>query len=75
MMYLTVGELKKALKDVPDNADDAIVLYQRIEDAYFEKHHWKGKKLKFEDGFSEYIEAFSAYYKPKQKVFVINAHY
>lgn len=71
-MYLTVGELKKALQDVPD---EVAISYQRIEDVYFEKHHWKGKRLKFEDGFSEYIEAFSAYYKGRQRIFVINAHY
>lgn len=72
MIYLTVGELKAALKDVPD---DAAVSYQRIEDIYFKEHHWKGRRLRFEDGFSEYIDAFSAYYKPRQKVFVINGHY
>jgi hypothetical protein len=37
--YLTVGGLKKFIEEhnVPD---DAIVLSQRVEDIYFEKHGW-----------------------------------
>ena len=35
---LTVGELKKSLEGLPDNTP---VLYQRIEDFYFDQHQWK----------------------------------
>lgn len=34
---LTVGKLKEAIKDLPD---DMPVAYQRIEDIYFNKHSW-----------------------------------
>lgn len=72
-MYMTVKDLKKSLQNVPDNYK---VYYQRIEDIYFLKYGWKGKKMKFNDPFfSEYIEAFSSYSKKKNKCFVINAHY
>lgn len=71
--YMTVKDLKKSLENVPDNYK---VYYQRIEDVYFLKHGWKGKKMKFNDSFfSEYIEAFSAYPHKKNKCFVINGHY
>ena len=39
--YLTVGELKKYLTDYPD---DALVVAQRVEDVYYEKHGWKTLK-------------------------------
>ena len=35
--YLTVGKLREAIKDMPD---DGLVLVQRVEDVYYEKHHW-----------------------------------
>lgn len=40
--YLTVGQLREAIKDLPDTAK---VYYERIEDVYFEKHNWKPEKL------------------------------
>lgn len=42
--YLTVGRLKEFLNEhrLPD---DAIVVVQRVEDVYYEKHHW-GSYLK-----------------------------
>lgn len=72
---MTVKDLKEALIGIPD---DYKVYYQRIEDVYFEKHGWSGKKMRFDEtGFSEYVRAFSAYayYKKRQKAFIINAHY
>lgn len=36
--HLTVGQLRKAMEGLPD---DAPVVYQRIEDVYFEKHGWE----------------------------------
>jgi predicted glycoside hydrolase/deacetylase ChbG (UPF0249 family) len=37
--YLTVGDLKKFLDkhNIPDNSP---VLIQRVENVYYEKHHW-----------------------------------
>jgi hypothetical protein len=37
---LSVGDLRKFLKDNPDLTDDAPVLVERIEDFYFEKNGW-----------------------------------
>jgi len=70
---LTIGELREALKDVPDNT---LVYYQRIEDWYFEKNGWVTIPLYFEDerNISNYIMATSAYKHPDGG-FVINAHY
>lgn len=74
---LTVGELRARLEGVPD---DALVLYQRIEDVYFETHGWKTVSLVWEreDEYSEYVPSFSAYKTTAadgRAVFVINAHY
>jgi len=71
-IYMTVKDLKRSLNDIPD---DYKIYYQRIEDIYFNKHGWKGKKIKFYDSFSEYIRAFSAYPKKNNKILVINGHY
>jgi len=71
--YLTAGQLKAALKNIPD---DAIVLYQRIEDMYFENHGWEPIELRWEEaGISDYIPVFSCYKHPDENVFVLNAHY
>lgn len=72
-LYLTVGQLKKALEGVPD---DTKVYYQRIEDQYFDKYGWKPKLLTWEPGEKcEYIQAWSAYKCDDSEEFVINAHY
>jgi hypothetical protein len=75
-LKLNAGDLKEALKDVHDSAK---ILYQRIEDSYFEENHWTTKKIEWEQGnICEYIEAFSAYSRKDEKgkdVFIINAHY
>ena len=78
--YMTVGDLKRALKDVPDNAE---VRVQRIEDFYFERCGWDGcvKRLPFgfeetEDEYSQYIQVHSAYlHRDDETVFVLNPHY
>lgn len=36
--YLRVGDLKKQLEKYPD---DALVVAQRVEDVYYEKHGWE----------------------------------
>ncbi len=53
------------------------ILYQRIEDFYFNENHWEGEEMSFEypNHTSEYIPAFSCYLHPITKKFVINAHY
>ena len=69
--FLTVGDLKEALKDVPNHIP---VRYQRIEDFYFDVNHWTSKIKKWDnDSESAYIRAFSSYYYDGD--FVINAHY
>jgi hypothetical protein len=35
--HLTIKDLKKMIEDMPD---DGLVLVQRIQDIYFENHHW-----------------------------------
>jgi len=37
---LTVGKLKELLNEY-ELSDDALVLVERVEDTYFENHHWK----------------------------------
>jgi hypothetical protein len=77
--YMTVGDLKKALENVPDDAE---VRYQRIEDFYFKENGWDKcvKALPFgfeetEEEYSQYIEVYSAYKHSDANVFVLNAHY
>ena len=40
---MTVAEMKKAIENLPD---DGIILFERIEDVYFEKHNWKPRREK-----------------------------
>jgi len=63
--YLTVGDLRSAMKDLPDNAK---VYYQRIEDVYFEKHGWKPDLLVPDDFMpdereldNQYVRAFAGF--------------
>lgn len=37
--YLTVGKLRRILSD-PEIKDDALVMIERVEDVYYEKHNW-----------------------------------
>ena len=48
--YLSVGQLRKNLEGLPDNAP---VYYQRIEDMYFEKNHWTTEKFVWENRFAK----------------------
>ena len=43
--HLTVKELKEAIKD---KADDAVILVERIEDRYYQKHGWRPVYVKGE---------------------------
>lgn len=47
-VVLSVGKLRKFLAEHPELSDDSPVLYQRIEDACFEKHGWKAVMLPWE---------------------------
>lgn len=38
--YLTIGKLRKFLEEHPELPDDSLVLTQRVEDVYYEKHGW-----------------------------------
>ena len=68
-----VGKLKEALKNVPD---DTPVMYQRIEDVYFQTHGWTTVTLPWDfDSSTEYIQSWWAGYLEKDKIFVIEAHY
>jgi hypothetical protein len=48
--YLTVGDLKKFLRDNPDITDDAPVVVERIQDIYFKDNGW-GVYLKEGDSY------------------------
>lgn len=76
--YLTVGQLKKFLKDLPD---DGKIYYQRIEDVYFEKHNW-GQNSKFMGSIEnlglskeEYIKVWSPVKYPNDNNLYLTAHY
>ena len=73
MYEFTVGTLKEKLKGLPD---DMPVMYQRIEDVYFEKHNWTSVEMRWEGAeTTEYIPVFTARKHWDNDVFVIDAHY
>lgn len=45
-MCKTIWDLKKKIQDLPD---DMPILYDRIEDVYFEKHWWEASYLYHEN--------------------------
>lgn len=76
--YLTVGKLKKYIEEnkLPD---DALILYQRIEDFYFNKNGWSKNSIKKSDPFwkghpDEYVVVWS-YCRYKDKNLYLTAHY
>lgn len=72
--YLTVGELRKRIADLPD---DAKVFYQRIEDVYFKEHGWttRNKVSEYPDYPDEWIRAFGVCRYRDDKDLYITAHY
>ena len=79
--YTTVGELKKFLKDnkIPD---EALILYQRIEDIYFKKYGWDKsmgtvKKPDFElEGMTDtYVTVWSPVKFKDDENLYLSAHY
>jgi len=51
--YYTVGQLRKFLEENKDIPDDAKIFIQRVEDVYFEEHHWGTIKIEGDMYWSE----------------------
>ena len=60
-MKLTVGDLKRKIKDLKDDAE---VLIERVEDVYFDKHGWEIERIVFQQDENliptEYSDVFNA---------------
>lgn len=72
--FLTVGELRRAMRDLPD---DAPVVYQRIEDTYFTQDGWQTvdrPSLDVPTQTTGYIRAYWAGSRGERVLF-IDAHY
>jgi hypothetical protein len=73
---LTVGELRKQLEGLPD---DAPVFYQRIEDAYFDRHGWTADRIMpspdFPGSVDDYIRAFGVVRYHNERALFLTAHY
>lgn len=73
---LTVGKLKEYLMAYPD---DALVVCQRIEDVYYEKHGWKTLKKPnpmYEGEDNEYTAVWSpVIYEDDKDCFYLDLHY
>ena len=72
---LTVGRLREAMKDLPD---DAPVFYERIEDVYFEKHGWTTEPRPNEYPEcppSQFIRAFTSIRYKDDNGLYITAHF
>ena len=77
MTQFTVKDLKRALEN---SSDDDVVCIERIEDVYFDKHHWETETHDFipdKPGLEtvEFMEAFGVAKLKKKKKFIIVAHY
>lgn len=74
--YLTVGKLKEYLAHYPD---DALVVAQRVEDVYYEKHGWQTLKKPdpmFKDHEIEYSPVWSpVLYRNDKECFYLDLHY
>jgi len=76
--YLTIGELKQVIKDMPD---DGIVHYERIEDFYFTENNWNPITLNDYMWYGElrefqYVRAYEARtHKGDDKNIYLTAHY
>lgn len=72
-----VGDLKKLFEKY-NISNNVVVLTQRIEDVYFEKHGWETLKIEsgiYKGEFDEYIPTHAAYYSEELKVIIIDCHY
>lgn len=73
--YLTVGTLKKFLEEhnLPDNAK---VVVERVEDAYYENNNWSVYEKDTDNGKSQYTPAWCAVrYKEDKDLLFIDLHY
>ena len=74
--YLRVGDLKKQLEEYPD---DALVVAQRVEDVYYEKHSWETLKRPdpiYSEFQTEYTPVWSpVIYRDDKDVFYLDLHY
>jgi hypothetical protein len=73
MLPLTVGSLREFISDLPD---DMLVLYERIEDVYFDIHHWTSTEIAdsmMPEHPDEYIQA-NIVWSNKDKL-LITAHF
>lgn len=80
--YMTVGDLKRFIKK-HNLKEDALVLYHRIEDVYFDKHKWGDSSVKKKSYFfpdedlmkDEFIVAFSPIKYKEDPNLYLTAHY
>lgn len=72
--YFTVGRLKKFLNDNKSLSDDSLILIQRVEDRYYEKHGWSTIKRKDYMGeTNEYSPAWGVFCE--ETLLFIDLHY
>lgn len=75
--YLTVGTLKKYLEEYPDHA---LVVAQRVEDVYYEKHGWTTLK-KPNPMYPDFDNEYTAVWSPvllkedREDIFYLDLHY
>lgn len=68
---LTVGMLREFLSKHPELPDDGLVMIERVEDVYYEKHGWKVYKK----GDDEYHPAWCSKLYPEDNNLFIDLHY
>lgn len=71
----TIGELKKRIQNLPD---DMYVIYQRIDDFYFNDYKWDIIPIYdslFYPCYHEFISVFTGYVDKDKKFFCLTAHY
>ena len=84
---LSIGDLRKLLAN-PELPDDGLVMIERVEDVYYEKHNWRvylkdgeyteelrkeGKEI--EESMTQYHPAWCAFKYPDEKHLFIDLHY
>lgn len=77
--YMTVGDLKKFIKK-HNLKDDALILYHRIEDVYFDKYKWGESSVKKKSWFhddmkDEFVVSFGCIKHKDDPNLYLTAHY
>lgn len=73
--HLTVGDLKRWLAST-NLPNDSLVMVQRVEDVYFEKHGWKVLPKECENGPTQYVPAWCCVkYNDEEDLMFIEMHY